>query len=438
MKPGWMNMLAALALPAAAAAQGDDVRPISLDDAIKLGVQNSPTTVSARNTIRNNEQSVRQAQLNFLPTLNLGMSANQRGGTQLIQGNPITVSGNTWSYGRTLTIGSISIYDGGQKWNTYRASQANLDAGVATEISQRYTVVLNVKSAYFSALAAREQLAAAEKTLAQAQQSLMVSAAQVAAGTKTRSDSLSAAVQVGSAQLAILNAQNALVNANAQLTRLVASPFTVTPIVGDTSDVGRIDVDEASLRMMVLSGPTVVQTTAALTAAKASHRAATSGYMPSLAVSGSYGQTPAGSKSFRFGDGDTAATRSTSLNFNVSYPLFDGYRREQGLVTARVNEENAEANLRDAKFLALSNLTAQLSTYRTAQQTIELQKLQIAAAEENLRVVQQQYNIGTKQLLDMLTAQAALDNARVAMIQARFNARNAKANIEQLIGRDLK
>ena len=57
---------------------------------------------------------------------------------------------------------------------------------------------------------------------------------------------------------------------------------------------------------------------------------------------------------------------------------------------------------------------------------------------ENLRVITQQYNLGTKQLLDVLTAQASLDLARSNLIAARLSARVAKANIEALIGRDLK
>ena len=50
----------------------------------------------------------------------------------------------------------------------------------------------------------------------------------------------------------------------------------------------------------------------------------------------------------------------------------------------------------------------------------------------------QRYNIGTALQVDVTTAQAALDQARFQLIQARLNARTAKANIEALIGHDLK
>jgi outer membrane protein len=182
----------------------------------------------------------------------------------------------------------------------------------------------------------------------------------------------------------------------------------------------------------------VRQAKAQLAAAQATSRAAHASYFPRLTVSGSYGQTMPSSKTFQLNGGDGANTTSTSLNFGLSYTLFDNYSRETQIVSSRVGLENADAGLRDAKFAAQQNLTTYLNNFQTAMMSIELNKLQITSAEENLRVVQQQYNLGTKQLLDLLTAQTALDNARTSLIQSRQTARLAKANIEALIGQDLK
>ena len=256
------------------------------------------------------------------------------------------------------------------------------------------------------------------------------------AGAATRADSLTAALSVGTAQLAILNAQNLLLNANAALTRLVASPVMVTAVAADTSDIGRMDVDESSLTKMALEGPAVRAAAALFAVSHAVHQSATTPYIPSITASGRYGQNPKATQGFLFGGGPTST--STSFGINISVPIFNNYSREQTLILARIGEDNAEANLRDAKFLAQQNLTTYLVNYNTAQQTIALQLLQIQSATENLRVQTQRYNIGTALQVDVTTAQAALDLARFNLITARLNARIAKANIEALIGRDLK
>jgi outer membrane protein len=429
--------LALALVPAIVSAQALDTaaRPISVDEAVRIAQQYSPFTVASRNGERAGEAGVRASLAQYIPTLLLSYTSNQQGGTQFVQGTPVPVTGLPWTYSRGLTS-SLTIFDGNQRWFNYRAATATLDAADATDLSQRYAVALSVKIQYYAVLAAREQEAAGRRQLEQAQAELDVSAAKMVAGAATRADSLSAAILVQNAKLAILTAQNNLRNANAGLTRLIASPVQVTAVVGDTSDVGSITIGPDALANLVANGPSVVQAVASLQAAHALHRAATTPYLPTLSANASYGQNPKSSQTFDFGAGPT--TLSTRLGFTLSYTVFQNYSREQSLVLARIAEDNADATLRDTKAAAQQNLVTFLSNYETAQQTIELELLTIQSADENLRVVRQRYNLGAAAQVDVITAEAALDAARAQLIQARLNARTAKANIEALIGRDLK
>lgn len=431
------SALALVIAPTLVAAQqgADNPRPIGLDDAVRLAVQNSPLTVASRNGALSGEAGVKYAKAQFLPSLSVNYSASNQGGTQFIQGVPVGISGLPWTYSRNISSG-LTIFDGGAHWYNYKAAGATLDAAVASDVSQRYSVALSVKTQYFAILAAREQESAARRQLEEAQQSLQVSAAKMIAGAATRADSLTAALAVGTAQLAIITAQNLLLNANAALTRLVASPVMVTAVAADTADIASLDVDEGSLTKMALEGPAVKTAAAQYMASEAAHRAATAPYLPQISATASYGQNPKGTQGYDFGGGPTST--STSLRLSGSYTIFNNYSREQGLILARIAEDNAQAALRDAKFNAQQNLTQFLVNYQAAEQTITLQLLQIQSATENLRVQTQRYNLGTALQVDVTTAQAALDQARFNLISARLAARTAKANIEALIGRDLK
>ncbi|MDA1081875.1 MAG: TolC family protein [Gemmatimonadetes bacterium] len=432
-----MTLTMTLAPVALSAQVGGEARAISLDEAVRLAQLNQPSTIQARNALRTGAGNVRQARFNlgYIPTLGISTGATQRGGERYAEGVKLPTTPNPWSYSRGLNIGAITLFDGGQRWNNYRTQQSNLTASEATLISQQYNVALSVKTSYYAVLTAREQESAAQRQLEQAEQQLRVSTAKINAGSATRTDSLSGAIAVGNARQAILTAQNQLRNANAQLTRYVATPFTVTATAADTSDIAPIELDETSLVAMALEGPAVRQADAQVSAQQAAARGARAPYMPTLSMTMGYGLTVDNSAHYQWG---APSGNSTSLGFNLNYTLFNNFQREQQIITTRVGVENAEANLRDQKFLAQQNLTTFLNNFSTATLTIELNKLQIQAAEENLRVVQQQYNLGTKQLLDLLTAQTSLDNARTSLITSRQNARLAKANIESLIGRDLK
>jgi outer membrane protein len=52
-------------------------------------------------------------------------------------------------------------------------------------------------------------------------------------------------------------------------------------------------------------------------------------------------------------------------------------------------------------------------------------------------VQQERYNLGAGTLLDLIASQSTLISARQALIQARLDARVAKAQIEALLGRAL-
>ena len=68
---------------------------------------------------------------------------------------------------------------------------------------------------------------------------------------------------------------------------------------------------------------------------------------------------------------------------------------------------------------------------------MRVQQISVRASEEALRVNQQRYALGAGTLLDVLTSQSSLVTARQGLIQARLNYRNARAQIEAVIGRDL-
>jgi outer membrane protein len=295
-----------------------------------------------------------------------------------------------------------------------------------------------VKQQYYAVLQARELEAAGASALEQAQVALNASAAKVKVGQVVRTDSLKAAIQVGSARLSLLNARAQLRDANAALTRLVASNAPVTAIAADTSDVPRLDVDDASLARMADDGPNVRQANASFEAAKQGRRATiTSQFLPRVSASYSYSANAFPTPDFNWGGGPSAS-KQTFYSFGLSYTIFNNFSRELSSMQATVAADNAEAVLRDARFNAKAQLAQLVDQFRTAAQTVELQTLQIAAAQEDLSAQQSRYALGASSYLDLLTSQTALDSQRILLINARFTARTAKAAIEAFVGRDLK
>jgi outer membrane protein TolC len=382
--------------------------------------------------------SIRAAYGAFLPSVSLSAGAARQlparaGQTRVVDGQVQTLASEPWSYSAGLSA-NVGLFEGGQRIFELQQSRAQGNAAVASLAEQRGLAVLAAKQQYFNVLAAIELGSAAEAQLQQSQQQLSMSVLHLKARTVTRSDSLRSEILVHNAQLAMTQSRTSLEQANASLTRAVGTPYPVTAANADSIGDARLSLDDVTLRQLALTGPAVQQAEAQLNSARAALRIVWAGYLPSL--SASFGRTGSGSSnSFALTGNDL--TYSGALRFSLSIPVFDQFQRASQMAGARAALDDAEASYRDARLGALENLTQSLGAYRDATERVAIQAATLQAAEEDLREHEEQYNVGTTTLLDVLTSRTTLDQARHDLIQARYDRRIAKAQLEALIGRGL-
>jgi len=408
--------------------------PITLTEAIRLAQQNSVTTVQARGTIRTSEAAVKQSYAAFLPSFSVSASRQKQSGDRFdTQGNLVPFTGQPTNYSTGLSS-SLQLFDGGRRFFDVKRSKADVDAAEAGETASRFNVALQVKQQYYNILAARESKGAADAQMQQAEQQLRSSSLRLRAGAAIISDSLRSVVALGNARLAVLTAQQNLQVANATLTRLVASPVTVTATPSDTIDQRVVIPDIAELLPLVDHAPSIQQADAQLSSAHSSVRSAKTAFLPTVNMN--FNRSGSGLDP-QFGIGDKRYAYNQNLSFSLNFPLFNNLNREVTVARAIVAEDVAEVQLRDAKMLARQTLVQSLGQMTTAQEQVAIQTVSVAAATEDLRVQQRRYELGATTLLDLLTSQTALDNARTALIRARYDYRVAKAQLEALIGRDL-
>ncbi|MBC7673368.1 MAG: TolC family protein [Polaromonas sp.] len=430
--------VALLVMPAAIMAQAPDTlaaRPIPLREAVALAEQNGLAAIQARGQTRAAASGVRAARGALLPsaTISLGQ-VNQSGERLDAQGRLVPyLATQPWTYSTGLNS-TVNLFDGGRRWNEVKRSRYDVGAAEANEVTQKYSLALQVKTQYYAILAAREAEAAAQAQLQQAQEQLKTSIVRTRAGVATLSDSLRSVIAVGNGQLALITARNNVRVASAALTRLVGSESLVTAQPSDTLDRGLAPVDSAALASVLDEAPTIRQSEAQLASAQATVKSAKTPYLPSVDLS--YSRSGNGFSN-TYGVTGNPLAYTNNFNIRLSYTLFNNFQREDALTRAEVTADVVQAQVRDAKLAAQQTLVQQLAALRSAQQRIVIQQATLDASREDLRVQQQRYALGASTLLDVLTSQSTLDAARSALIQARQDVRVARAQLEALVGRDL-
>jgi len=404
---------------------------VSLAEAVRRALDVQPAVVGARGDQRNAGASQRAAAGAFLPTLTLGGSSNKASANRYnsATGQIVTVPSNTSYFG---SVGaSIDLFDGFRRFANASATSATADAADAEFMNQRAQVTATTQQLFFTALAQEELVRVAEAQLQRAKEELQIAVNKFQAGAATRSDTLTATVDLGNGQLALLQANANLATAQANLGRQIgadqlvrAVPDTTLPSLPDTM----------RLRAEVLdSSPQVQQAAAQVRAARSLVTVARSQYWPTLSASYSNGYTGLNAP----WSTTDSYVNNWSLRFSLSWTLFNGFTREANQVSAAVTRDVTEAQAADTRRGVNAQLTQQLAAVTTAYAQIGISGANVAAATEALRVTQERYRLGAGTLLDLLTAQANMTQAQVSQVQARYNYLIARAQVEALVGHAL-
>ena len=424
-------LLAVLAAPASA-----QQRSVSLSEAIAMAERVQVAMRSAQGAIRTAAAAKLAAIGEYTPSVNANASGNNSY-SEFQRPDPLT--GQILSSGTTTTSlsaglsASIDLFTGFRRGADMSVARANERAADAGLVSARYGVVVSTTAAFIAALTQRQLVSVDSEAVASAQAQLKAAVDKLHAGAATKSDSLTSMVTLGNAQLNLVNAQAALIGAQAGLARIVGVDGEVA--AQDDSAFYHVvtDVDTAAIRREAMAQSPLVQSAQAnADAAHASLRAARAGYWPTLSASANA----------NWSGNDKSAPKynllpNRSIGLQLSWPLFNRFTRERNIVTNEVNAEIMDATAEDARRQLEAALSQDIAVLQAAGTSIGIGQTSVSSAREALRVVQEKYRVGSATIVDVMTAEVALNNAQTSVLQARFSYLTAKAALEALIGRSL-
>ncbi len=187
------------------------------------------------------------------------------------------------------------------------------------------------------------------------------------------------------------------------------------------------------LRQLADTSPAVRQAVAQMSATVAQEKSARAARLPQ--VGATYSFTGNGQNAF-FGVGQPYGY-GNRLSLAVSLPVLDQYQRQAAVERAEVTTANANAIARDTKLATHESLSQAVGALELARSRMIEQAASLSAAREDLRVQLDRYRLQEATIIDVLTSQNELAQAQSALIQARFDYRVARAQIESIIGRPL-
>ena len=433
---------AALAgLPRQARAQ--DVHNVTLAEALELARRDQPAVVQARQNVRVADASSRQATAAFLPSVSTNATTSTSGGSRVSQFGATQSVPSFYSSSFGVTA-SWDVFTGFRRGAQRSAANATSNQRDASLLQTQYATDLATKQAFYAALQAAELVGVQQTQLRLATEQVRLTSERLRLGATTRSDSLRAMVTQANAQLALINAQSSLQNAQANLARAIQLPGLVMATADTMLEARLTTIDTAALMHEALtSAPAVVQADATAEAARATVAVNRAAYMPTANISvgntWAAGLTPDTSKNVAGTTKPFSGQYASgwSARFTITYPLFNNLSRETNYITADANLQAAIASARDARLLLQASLLQQLSALGAAAASIDVSRVSVQAAQEDLRMQTERYRLGAVTIIEVLTSQASLEQAQVNLVSSRYNYLVAKAQIEALVAHSL-
>jgi len=395
----------------------------TLAECIAIALEHHPGLKAAAAAVEAGHARTWEATAKYLPDVNGLYSANWRHASPAARtGTNIDTRARTFNFYNTGVSFSQVLFDFGQTLNTIRAAQDAEQSLRADAITERETVVFNVKLAYFDGLTARRLLGVALETLRQTRKHLDEAHERFAVGLAPKFDVTQAQVLLATAEFNEVVARNAVSLASETLRTALGLTAPLTFDLVDSFEFHEAAVNEADTLSRAFDARPELQSLRARELGLTEQLAALkTEFLPNIAAVANYNES-----------GSTYPLKPNwNLGANVTLSIFNG-----GLTTAQIGE--ATANLSQLRFneealrqqIALEVRSAVLNLQQAAE-SIRVAEKGLQAARENLNLAEGRYSTGVGNIIELTDAQALLTAAQATQVESVYGYKKALAALEK-------
>ena len=397
----------------------------SLEECVTYAIENNISVRQANNALLSNDQDIIAAKGNFLPFL--GINGSQRmnlGNVQVFDGEFVDRTFHSSNFGLNI---SQTIFNGFRNTNVYKQSLINKAANLEEFKRIKDNVSLTVVNSYLNVLLNKENLIIAEAQYDFSIEQLQLVKELVEAGVQPQANVFDAEASLANDSQQLTVAENSYTLAILSLSQVLQVPF-------NSFDVQIIDLDPPTQQLMYNDISSILDyafknrseikvAEKNIEAAELGKEISKSGFYPSVSLS--YGLNTGANFSNLTNDNSFFQqindNRGHSFALNLNIPVFSRFQNQTALAKAKIQVENSNLALEQAKVdlesniqLAFNDAKAALKSYISSNKSVIARQLSFDNAKER-------YNIGALNSLDLEQNRTQLVNSQSSLIQAKYD-----------------
>ncbi len=396
---------------------------LSIDECVRIALENKASIKSA-------EQNTRIAKLNrtsaagmLLPTVRASSSFSET-----TYGNNSLTNEN---YATGLSLNQ-NLFNFGNNVRNVRNSDNSYDIAKQSERQSVSNVISNVYVYYYQYLKNNELFIIAEKNLELSSKQLDLVQRRYNLGSVSKTDYLKASVQYGTARSTLLSRKLNRENSIEQLKNSMGIIEKDIPLkLKEKVNIELIiPTFDTAYSIMVQNSPDLKILDAQIKANQLNVRSSIGSSLPSVNLSvGMNASSPEEMTSEFFED-----NYIKSANLTISIPIFSGLKNRNSVQISKIRLGQSKTTYNTSRINAKVELSSLINTLNNYEEIIPIYEEVLISAEEDLRLAQNKYELGSATILELLDAQLAVLQASSTLVTTKYDAAIQLANLDKLLG----
>lgn len=416
----------ATAPPVAGGAGQAGGKVLTIDDAVRIALENQPRIRAAREKVGAQQAVMGQSLAAYYPVISL----NNFYRTSLASGTT-TTSAKAFDFFNSRANFDMTLYNFGKREGAVQSARDTLDA---TNYNYRTAIddtVLGVKQAFFNYLAARALVKVREESVKNRE--LIVRQAQgfFEVGTRPKIDVARAEANLYSAQADLIAAQNGVKVAWVILKNAMGLlDFPERPLAEELSIMPVPITLKQAKEMAYASRPELKGFEAQRRAQDQQIATARRGHLPDIIFHADYGRQNTSRSGNTF-----PLQPNWSVQLGLSIPIFSGFSTTYKVEEALRNYHGIRAQEQQQKQQVDLEVEQSYLKLEEAQERIKATEAAERAAKENLDLANGRYQVGVGSIIEVTDAQTLYTDAQTKHIQSIYDYKIAEAQLLRAIGK---
>lgn len=395
----------------------DPSKAWTLTSCIEYALENNIDIRKSRLNLESAELSTQYARAQLYPNLSANISQGFTNNA-FVKGS----SAYTGSYGLSA---SMNLYRGGINWNNIRQQQLYEQSGAYNLEAAELDLKMSLFQVYMQLLYSAEAVDLYESMVAMSEYQCDRGERMLEAGSISKADYAQLESQLASDKYQLVMANNSLRTMKMELRQLLEitgfDDFNVaTPEVDEALVLRPLDDFQSIYYVALNSLPDIKACRADSMATAYELKKARGGYFPTITLNADVATDHNTASDYSFGD-QLKYGLNEGVGLTISIPIFTNRENKNAVEQAKIEQRNAVLTIADTEKTLRTELETLYNNAVAAQSQYIAAKEQLKSLEISLELIEQQYELGLKNTLELLTEKNNYLQAQQNLLEAKYD-----------------